>query len=221
MRARSVLVSVVAAVMVALAGCASNPVPSPTPTPAPTKLTVLGGAMSGYWENILVSRGSTKVDSATVTVNGTTIPNVSSGRYYGHLPNWLNEGDTVTLVVTDGSQKVEASTTVPPKPSFTQPAPGQQVDATQPLDVTWTLSSDPEEQEFYLNWTGSGGDTNYPVTPSSRSVQIPGNTIPKGVDAYVEAFSYTSGASAFTGDFASGSAMNLRSGTTVSFATSP
>lgn len=211
------------AVVVALAGCAPNTSATPTPTPTPTtaNLTVRGAAMGAYWQNILVSRGTAKIDSATVTVNGTTIPNAGPGRYYGHLPSPLNEGDMVTLVVTDGNQKVEASAALPPRPSFTQPTQDQKVDATQPLDTSWTLSSDPEKLTFYLNWTGSGGGSYYPVTPSSRSQQIPANTIAKGVDAYVEAFAYTSGASAFTGDYASGSAMNLRSDGIVDFTTLP
>ena len=219
MRARFALVPIAAAVMIALTGCASNP--APTPTPTPTKLTVRGGDMGVYWENVIVQRGGTGVDSATVTVNGTTLPNTGSGLDKGHLPSPLSEGDTVTLAVTEGSQKVQASTAVPPKPSFTQPAENQKVDATQPLDVSWTLSSDPEKLAFYLNWTGSSGGSFYPVTPSSRTLKIPANTLQTGVDAYVEVLSYAVAADAFTGDYASDSAMNLRSDTTVNFSTLP
>ncbi|MEJ2288515.1 MAG: hypothetical protein P8Y02_07700 [Deinococcales bacterium] len=199
-----------------LAGCGQQATPS--------KLSVLGGDMGAQSENVLVTRNGRPVTSATVSVNGTqlTLADASTGRYHGVLPSKLATGSQLDLVVTDGSQRVEAIGNVPEAPVVTSPANGSTIDATQPLPVTWTSASSPDAYELLVFQSGSSPVFDGSMGGSYRNTTIAANTLAPGyANGSLKLFAYNFGRDQVTGDAAAGSEMNIRVPTSITINTSP
>lgn len=91
---------------------------------------------------ILVSRGSSDVADAVVTLNGTAIPYMSSGAYDVGAANLaaIAPGTTITVVATTANPPASQTLTFvcPPAITFTNPAGGATLTQGTTVNVTWT-----------------------------------------------------------------------------------
>ncbi len=181
------------------------------PTPLPNTLLIEGGDMGVKFQNIRVSRGTTPVTGATVTVNGVTMPETSAGYYSGQLQSFLQPGEAVVLEVRSGSLVATGQTTVPQEVTIVTPVPGAAITRGNPLSLTWTASGNPDSFQIGLNYQVNAGGTSQRVTVdgSLRAGSIPTTAVPANAtspSAYV--FGYANGT--FSGAADPASRMNLR-----------
>ncbi|MEZ4416570.1 MAG: hypothetical protein R3E10_12555 [Gemmatimonadota bacterium] len=219
MRTRTYALALWALLLAAVVGCDSTPttteqppeeeIPSP---PAPT-YTVVGSDMSPVFQNIYVTGDSGVVSTATVTLNGVSVPlkDAARGYYQGQLPAAIADGDSVRLTVTIGSQTVLGRGVAPARTEITAPADGLVFDAGQPLTVTWTAATNPDRFLVYGGYscgTGCGTSKRFDAAGTARSFTIPGGSFPAGTEIELRVQSYLDGV--FSGATKSDSNMNFR-----------
>lgn len=149
----------------------------------------------------------TLVSDATVTVNSETINPFFIG-YFGTLTTSVSEGGNVTLDIQRGGASISATLQMPEKPVITAPAAGPD---TEPVDVAWTSTSNPDQFTIYVadTYTDSGIEYEDYETGSSRAHQIPAGTFDTTLGAaYVEVSAVTQTTS-LGGDVESGSVFGV------------
>ena len=191
------------------ASCTKNPA---GPGNSANAILVFGSDMGAKFEHISLTRANVAVTGATVTVNGTTIPETSPGSYNGELPAFLNVGDTITLEVHAGTDVVTGTAKIAALPTLSAPAEGAVIHPGTPVSFTWTSPSDPSEFYAYISYQvgTSGLASTTTVAGSSRSASVSTTGIPlTATSIRAGVFAYANGV--FTGNVDAGSKMHVRS----------
>lgn len=181
------------------------------PTPLPNTLLIEGSDMGVKFQNIRVSRGTSAVTGATVTVNGVTMPETGPGYYQGQLQNFLPPGAAVLLEVRAGSLVATGQTTIPQEVTMVTPVTGATITRGNVINVTWTSSGNPDRFQIGLEYQVNAGSTSQSVTVdgSLRAGSIPTTAVPaNATNPSVYVFGYANGT--FSGAADPASRMNLR-----------
>lgn len=149
--------------------------------------SLAGGAIpdGGWLQKVRVYTDSTTltpITTATVIVNGTTLPYVTSqGMYLGNMS--IAPGTVVTLNVTLGSNTYTASgTQYSTLPSITAPTSGAVWHASNANTVSWTSGAPTSASEYYLEIMGDPNWNGISVPVSSTSYTIPPNSLTAGYE---------------------------------------
>jgi len=194
------------------AACGGGDTTGPdTDTPGLGSLLVTGGSMGPKFQNIYITRDNQPVAGATVTVNGVAMPELSTGQYYGSLPDFLEAGATIRLEVHAGTQTVVGIAVVPSQPVLQAPAPNFTAPLGTTISYTWTSASSPSR--FYAGFlyrTGDAGSSHWDeVVGGARTTSVATTGLPANAtefQAYVNAFADGT----FTGPAHPMSRMNVR-----------
>ncbi|MFP2909226.1 hypothetical protein ACLESD_30135 [Pyxidicoccus sp. 3LFB2] len=152
------------------------------PPPPPGTLRVEGVvALEGRTAtvDVYVTRDDERLQDATVTVGGRTVPYVIN-RFAYYLEeadsSLLSEGGTVELVVRWGDSVTRRLLTMPEGFTLTTPSPGARVPREVEFDVAWTASpgaaaysvllKDPDGMQLYQAYTNDTRATLGPVSYS-------------------------------------------------------
>lgn len=192
--------------MAALVACGES---GTGPNPPADELTILGGVMSGNFQNLSVYLGDQPRNQANVTVNGTTIPSSGGGGgYYGQLPAPVAPGGQLVLEVHDGDLEATGTAVVPSDPeitSVTGTVAGQ-------LTVQWAATANPDSfvVAFEYKVNGAGNGQSFMATGSARQRSFTPASLPAGATNFtVGVHAYNAGS--FVGDATADSRMNVRS----------
>ena len=136
--------------------------------------------------------GGTPVEDATVTVNGTNIPHFGNGMYVTTLTG-ISGGQSLSLSVSRGGDTITSTVAMPY--TLTVTAPLTTVPAANPIDITWTISQQPQYYDIEIDdaYTVAPG---FPyegeeVAPATQHT-IPGSTLQVGtVDVTIDAINTT------------------------------
>ena len=194
--------------LLALASWSCNKSPA---APSGGPILVFGSDMGPLYQNIDVSRDGTPTSGAQVRVNGTLIPETSTGFYSGQLPATLDPGATITVEVTVGSDVVTGTATIPTAPVVVTPTPGTSVHPGTPTTFTWTDALNPDEFFLSVGYHSGGGGSSKSTTVSGtlRSGSVDTTGIPgTATNLSAELFAYANGT--FTGPADSTSKMHVR-----------
>ena len=187
-------------------GCSKNPA-----QPSGHPILILGADMGNANQTIHLFRDDVPLTGARVRVNGTTIPEVSSGDYEGDLPAALAAGAQIRLEVRSGNDLVTGVTRVPTKPVFNQPVAGDVLHPGTPVAFSWTDATSPDEYQLAIDYVIglSGYSARTTVGGSDRTGTVATTTIPStAVDLYAQLFAYGNGT--FTGPADPASRMHVR-----------
>jgi hypothetical protein len=143
--------------------------------------------------------------TATVTVNGQTLPFSPPSVYYAHPTLLPAPGSSMELRVTVPEGEITAHQTLPATATITAPSEGSRINTSDALSLTWTIASDPGEFHFYYTGVDRRFVHYLDVVPgSARSLNMPANTLPEDTSS-ICIYAVNSGTSTLTGPFASGS----------------
>lgn len=188
-------------------------------TPPDTRILVVGNDMGPRVQNITLSRGTSAVTNALVTVNGIALTETASGHYAGTLPTSLAVGDTIQVDVFAGADSVTGIARVPTVPSLTTPGNRAVIHIPTPLDFTWLDTSDPDAFRAGIQHDGVAEVASY--TGAARSGIVVTSRIPPTATS-VSAFLYAFAEGTFTGSAHPDSRMHVRqSGGTVTLVIGP
>jgi von Willebrand factor type D domain/CARDB len=179
-----------------------------------SRYLVRGTDMGMQSQNISLTRASAPLSSATVRVNGTNIP-FATGIFQGNLPAAVAVGSNLELVSNDGDCVVYARDTLPEKPVVTAPAAAANVSSSAQLPVSWTSATDPDRFVVSATWLEGAGGTGWrseDLAGSSRSFNIPANTLPSDKSVKIRVYAYNDGTETFIGAFEAGSKLAIRHG---------
>lgn len=183
-------------------------------------MLISGADMSGGPQNVIITRNGAAVTGATVTVNGTAMTDAGSGFYQGSITPFVASGGTVTLVVSSSGQTLTGVGVTPAAAVINAPPA---VTRGNPIPVSWTATPSPDTFFVSLNYTvGQTGLNSYVrVAGTLRTASVPTTDVPAGAtDLRLSVFGYNIGT--FTGDFAAGSNMRVRTlGTDRPFSFAP
>ncbi len=194
------------AALLFLAACSSS---ATTDVNSTGTLQIQGAAMSGWGQNIRVTKNGAAATGLTVTVNGTAMPETSAGTYGGALGTPLTAGSAIEVRATDGTLTAIGDATIPAQPTVTS------VESTTlgaPVTIHWSVASDPDSFSVSLNYhlpDNSAVAVMARLAGSARQVILQTSDIPANGVVYsvgVEAFVRGS----FHGDAASTSDMHVR-----------
>ena len=172
---------------------------------------IMGQDMSFKFEHVYVFRGTTLIDTATVSVNGTPAPVAADKGYHVQLPVSVAAGNPLHLQVAIGAVTIAGVGNVPENPVITAPPTGAALPATVPIAVTWSSATNPDRFKILVQWScglNCGTGKWYDATGASRTVTIPPTDLPTGMDLQLSVMSYNDGS--FTGPADSTSTMNIR-----------
>jgi hypothetical protein len=172
---------------------------------------IMGQDMSFKFEHVYVYRGTTQIDNATVSVNGTPAPVGADKGYHATLPASVPVGNPLQLHVAVGATTIAGVGNVPENPVITAPPAGAVLPATAPINVTWSSATDPDRFKIFVGWScgpNCGTGKWYDATGSSRTFAIAPADLPASVDLQLSVDAYNDGS--FTGAADSTSAMNIR-----------
>jgi hypothetical protein len=177
-------------------------------------LTVFGRDLGYSNEEILVSIDSTAVNDATVTVNGTPLPNMQPwGYYFAALSPAVAPGSALSVSVAARGSTASANAIVPWAPTIVAPTNGAVLAVTQPITVTWALppgAALPDRFLVLADWaSGAGRDgITFDAGGTATNFTIPANSLPAGQQILLRVWSYNDVVP--TGQVASGSVLNVR-----------
>ena len=174
-----------------------------------TLYNVIGSEMSAQQQAILVYKNAKLVSGLSVKVNDQPIAESSSG-YVGLLAAPVAVGGKIRLEITTPQGAITASDVVPAAPIITAPIAQSSVSVSQPLEVNWDSSSNPDRFTVSAATVDPKGLTqgislssNTGFLPgSARSVTIPANALPSGASvAKIRLFvsAYNDGTETFQG----------------------
>ena len=125
---------------------------------------------------------TTIVDSATVTVNGTTVPFFLFGNISSVL--LINAGNPVTLHFTYQNVDVQSTLTMPDVPTITTVAPGSGASASSTFLLNWTLPGTVNWQNIVVTvsslYTVSSNGFTATLAPGATSYTLPANILTLG-----------------------------------------
>jgi hypothetical protein len=180
------------------------------------RYVIEGTDMGRQSQNIRLTKGIANLTTATVKVNGTTIPFVgSSSIYQGNLAAAVAVGGNVEILTADGDCLAYSHDTVPESAVMTAPAAGASLNVTDALPVTWTSTNNPDRFVVAATWTeGSGGLAwrSGNLAGATRTFNIPANSLPADKTVKIRVYAYNDGTESFIGAAASGSRMAIRNG---------
>ncbi len=203
---RSLALSAISLVLVA---CSSNPTGGGDPDP----ILVYGSDMGPRYQNFSLSRGSTPITDAVVTINGTVLPASATGSYNYDLGQTLQPGEQLLIRVVQGGEVVEGRATIIAAPTLTAPTPNQLLTLGQPLTFTWTATSQPDYWRVALLYNSGGGGASVgdSLPPSARSTTLATTAVPaNATNLTAGLYSYLRGS--FTGRIDPASRMSVRTG---------
>ncbi|HET8724175.1 MAG TPA: kelch repeat-containing protein [Anaeromyxobacteraceae bacterium] len=163
-------------------------------TPSPFGIS---GAVNDGLVNVAVNRDSATYNDATVSVTGAggvsyPVPRVGDGTYRTSTYTLPAVGQTVTVTVSGSGQTATATAVVPERPVITAPAQDAVLLAANPITVTWTSATSPDDYAFD-GWCGNGqcvagAWTTVPGT--DRTVTFPGGFFPSGQTVSMGLYAY-------------------------------
>ena len=175
-------------------------------------LLILGSDMGPRFQNFTISRGTTPVTDAVVTINGVTLPASTTGGYSYDTGTFLQPGETLVLRIVQGGETIEGRATIIGGTTMVAPVANQSITFGQPLSFAWTATTDPDFWRVGLTYSlaGAGNGIQDSVPRSARSRSLATATVPTTATqpiAYV--FGYLRGT--FTGRVDPASTMKVRS----------
>lgn len=186
--------------MAVRAAAATNPTISVV---APVLVT--GNDMSEQDQSIRIEQSGAVVNGATVTVNGEAASQAGAGSPYTvTLAAPLAVGGNLDLDISFGSVVIEGGGTVPEGPVVTAPADGADFALTDPINVTWTSTANPDH---FVVRVDVGTVVEFEVAGTERAFTIPAGTLPAGTWT-IGVHAYNDGE--FTGPMDAASSMNIR-----------
>ena len=162
--------------------------------------------LNAQYGMVTLTDGGSGVSGATVELNGmAATPGPFAGSYDLALPAPVPAGGTLTLDVSNGEFVIQGTGTVPEAPGAV--AVPATLLATDPIEVTWTSTSDPTGFEVVAE-DGSTSEV-FPVAGggAARAHAIPAGTLANG-DWTISVAAINLGG--FTGDAEAGSEMRVR-----------
>jgi hypothetical protein len=172
----------------------------------PTAAALVEAVLDGSGGVVTVTDGGVAVTGATVALNGTAaVPGATDGEYEVTLAAPVAAGGALTLDVSDGEIVVQGSGTVPEAPVITAPANAANFDPADPIEVTWTSTTDPAG--FVVEAVGATTET-FPVAGggAARTHTITAGTLANG-DWTIRVRAANLGT--MSGDTESGSSMEI------------
>jgi hypothetical protein len=154
---------------------------------------------------------STGFSSASVSVNGVTLPHTPYDYYYGRPASSLAPGASLSMRVTVPEGDITANSTIPANVTLTAPADGSSLSVSSANTVTWTSASDPSE--FRLGYYLTGDSTYHSLgmaSGSARTFNAPANTLPANT-RLICVYGVNSGTATLTGSVSSDSTMEVSS----------
>jgi len=133
---------------------------------------------SGTQVAVVIFEGINPVMDATVTVNGENVPHLFLGIYTNTITT-VSAGQTATLDIQRSGSTINASLTMPQRPTVTEPTSGT-YDASNALLVQWgSVSPTPDSIGVIVDKSNTVSGVDYEVflSGSSNSHSIPGNTL--------------------------------------------
>jgi len=147
------------------------------------------GHMSRVGGLIAVSNDGAWVGDATVTVNGLVADADAAGGYVVNFPSELPTGGAVNVVVEAGGQTITANGVVPEAPAMAGPADSAALRTTDPVEVTWTSSTNPDR--FQVDVVGSDVKE-FDAPGTGRAYSIPAGEIVAG-EWEIRVYAYNEG----------------------------
>ncbi|MGA8892975.1 MAG: kelch repeat-containing protein, partial [Anaeromyxobacteraceae bacterium] len=157
----------------------------------------ISGAVNDGFVNVAVNRDFAAYNDATVTVTGAggavvDVPRVGNGQYQTTGYVLPATGQAVTVTVSGSSQTATATAVVPERPVITSPAQDAVLLAANPVTVTWTSASSPDDYAFD-GWCGNGqcvAGVWTTVPGTDRSVTFNGGFFPAGQTVQMGLYAY-------------------------------
>lgn len=166
----------------------------------------------GVYEAVNDEKDS-ELAEVTVEINGTRMLPKHGFHYEADLPP-PSPGATLDLRVSGELGTVEATGSMPFAPSITQPVTGRTFTSDELITFKWTTAEVADRYVLQAVWYPSEGPgarlESFPIEdPASLEVSIPTDRLPTdGTEIIFYIYAYNDGA--FTGEYASGSRMNIR-----------
>jgi hypothetical protein len=180
---------------------AANPTISVVPP-----VLVTGSAMGPEANSIEISQGGATLNGATVTVNGeAALQGAPGDEYFVQLAAPVAVGGALDLDIAFGGVVIQGSGTVPEAPVVTAPADGAAIPVGNPVNVTWTATTDPSRWVVVV--TDGDAFHEMEVAGTARAASFAAGTILVGGPYVVRVFSRNDGT--FTGPVAAESRMNI------------
>lgn len=157
-----------------------GPPPPPVVTDGIPKVSAYLGRQGGM---VYLLDNQVEVTGATVTLNGTGPAEAVGGSYDMTLGTPVAPGGAMTLAISWAGAVVLGTSTAPPVPVLTQPAPAARFTAGQAIEVSWTADADPDDWVVVLLAPGDilrslHAPSFRETDGTARSITIPGNLPP-------------------------------------------
>lgn len=121
-----------------------GPPPPPPPPVGPDGIPYVSAYLGRQGGMVYLLDNQVEVADATVTLNGAAPASAVGGSYEMTLGMPVAPGGAMTLSISYAGKVVLGTSTAPPVPVLTQPAPGAHFAAGQAIEVTWTADADPD-----------------------------------------------------------------------------
>jgi len=168
---------------------------------------VTGNDMGEQDQSIRIEQGGAVVNGATVTVNGEAAAQAGAGSPYTvTLAAPLAVGDDLDLDIVIGTIAIQGTGTLPEGPVVTAPADGADFALTDPINVTWTSTANPDRFVIRID-VGLPAPVEFEVVGTERAFTIPAGSLPAGTWT-IGVHAYNDGV--FTGPLDAASSMNIR-----------
>jgi hypothetical protein len=214
------LFTLIVSLLVTFAGCGGEDSKTTSTNNEGTTLkaviSVWGNSANRYCDAEL-SSGGVNVTSAVVTANSTAANLMMPGFYQAELTTNKADGDTVNVSIVYHGTTYTASVVIPYTPTITSPPwPPSTFNATDPILVQWTNSTNPAEYVVSVDFNDTASATTYSQALSGSTVSF---SLPSGTLKAAEMLSMISldavNGSNLTGTLESGSEITAISGTFV------
>ena len=181
------------------------------------RYTLTGTDMGAYFQNISLTRGATNLTTADVRVNGLRIPFVASANIFqGVIPLTLRVGQHLEVYSDVEGCRIYAYDNIPEMPVITAPAIAASFPINTQVPVAWTSTTNPQRfvvrATWLLNATTGTGYTSSDLPGTSRSFEIPANTLPSDTVVKIRVYAYNDGTEPghFFGTYTPNSRMAIR-----------
>lgn len=168
---------------------------------------VTGQYMGPQIQEIAVFRDGTRVEGATVTVNGeAAVQTDPDPDYVLVFAAPLAAGDGLVLDIAFGDVVIQGLGDIPEAPVMTAPSDGAVIAVANAVDVTWTATIDPSK--WIVVATDGVNTYEVEVAGTQRAAAFAAGALPVGGPYTIQVISSNDGA--FTGPVAAESRMNIR-----------
>ncbi len=121
-------------------------------------------------------------------------------------------GNVLEILTRDGDCLTYSYDTLPESPALTAPAASTTLNVTNALPVTWTSATNPDRFVVLATWAGSPTWRSGDLAGTTRTFNIPANTLPANKTVKIKVYAYNDGTEKFIGAFEPGSRMGIHNG---------